>query len=492
MDTAKEEITSLGWLSKRVILLSLLALMTFCVTAGYCAEPSFAVGDAGTQKTAIQSANKTQPTPARQGDLGGAIVPKSAKPLTSQRDLKSRLNLLEDSFSKAATWNWEQAYSELIGLEALSEALSAERAKLKTKWALLQQLEVGKSVESLQADAAKQLEQIENGIVSGEGASAVDMSATIRLIMARCQGVTDAFSSTQRKFEGELNFLDQVQRLHAAALSILGAPDANNAARQILAKRIVQMNLAKGTPKDASSAEGDSRGQSLLGIQFYNGVNRPVSYEQSLALAKKSAASNDPLGAWLLARHNFLGLGISCNTPEASALMKTAFSRLSLAAQAGDPVAEYALGISFLEGMGTPASGENACDWLRKSASHGFSSAKVILAKLLEEGRLLPKDLREATNLYQEAANAGESQAMLRLANMLLSGVGAERNLPQAVVLLRQAAELGVASAMQKLAECYEKGAGVLTDPASAAAWYKKAIEAGDNASWEPLGWIYY
>ena len=115
-------------------------------------------------------------------------------------------------------------------------------------------------------------------------------------------------------------------------------------------------------------------------------------------------------------------------------------------AEAGDPAAQYALGVLYAQGEGVGQDYARAASWFRKAAKNGIVNAQD-LAGLYERGLVTPQDFVVAAYWYHNAA------------------------------------EQGVVPAMINSARLYERGEGVAASPVDAYAWYRAAARHGDAAA---------
>lgn len=139
-------------------------------------------------------------------------------------------------------------------------------------------------------------------------------------------------------------------------------------------------------------------------------------------------------------------------------------AHLVAVAKAGDPEAQYRLGVAY----------ENI---------HGgrFSLAEVAR-----------RDVIEAANWYSMAAAQGHVGARYRLGDLYEHGVGVEKNERQAARWYWAAASAGHAGAQKKMGDIYavHSGFGPRADKSDveAAKWYRLAADQGDDAAEFELG----
>ncbi|MGH9603047.1 MAG: tetratricopeptide repeat protein, partial [Terriglobales bacterium] len=80
---------------------------------------------------------------------------------------------------------------------------------------------------------------------------------------------------------------------------------------------------------------------------------------------------------------------------------------LLAAARAGNPHAQYMLGLMFLNGAGLGQDDQQAAVWIQKAAGQGLPQAQNDLAALYTEGRGLRRDLRQALFWLRRASDQG-------------------------------------------------------------------------------------
>lgn len=114
-------------------------------------------------------------------------------------------------------------------------------------------------------------------------------------------------------------------------------------------------------------------------------------------------------------------------------------SELRAKAEAGDALAQFYLGIRYLDGQGVVKDEVESAKWFRKAAEQGFARAQH---------------------------NLGVSYA---------SGQGVVKNEVEAVKWYRKAAEQGIAEAQFNLGVFYATGRGVAKDQVEAYAWFNLA-----------------
>lgn len=170
----------------------------------------------------------------------------------------------------------------------------------------------------------------------------------------------------------------------------------------------------------------------------------------------------------------------------------TALSEWQPIATAGDPHAEYNLGLLYARGQGVPQDYKQAVEWYQKAAEQGVAAAQYNLGVMYANGQGVAANPQEASKWFLKAAEQGVSDAANGLGRMYYEGEGAFRNYSEAEKWYRKAAEQGVASAAFNLGVMYDLGQGVPKDYAEAQKWYRKAADEGYAGAMANLGILYY
>lgn len=173
---------------------------------------------------------------------------------------------------------------------------------------------------------------------------------------------------------------------------------------------------------------------------------------------------------------------------------------LALAAEAGDPQAELALGRLYEDQASTTQArglldraaragnaeaqfrlaellrregrhDDWAATWYQHAASQHYKPAYYSLGRMLEEGRGLAKDEKLAESYYQLAADAEEPLAYYALARMKQ-----KHGWPvEGVYWYEKASEAGIPDAFYALGVCYQEGEGVQKDLNRAKDYYRRS-----------------
>ena len=166
------------------------------------------------------------------------------------------------------------------------------------------------------------------------------------------------------------------------------------------------------------------------------------------------------------------------NKPVTVAPSSDAAKTLNSAAAAGDSVAQFQLGLSYLEQGRT----DEGVSLIRKSANQNQPAAQYRLAKLYEIGEGVTQDSAMARQLTERAATNGNRIAMHDLALYYAEGRGGvDADLQAAAKWFEKAAERGVVDSQFNLGVLFESGQGLPKNVNDAFVWYSIAAAQGDQ-----------
>jgi TPR repeat protein len=161
----------------------------------------------------------------------------------------------------------------------------------------------------------------------------------------------------------------------------------------------------------------------------------------------------------------------------------TAYQEWRGPAEAGDPLAQYNLGVLYEAGQGMARNPAEAVKWYRLAADQGLASAQYNLGLAALLGRGLGQDDRAAAKWFESAGAQGVALAQYNLGVLYASGQGVTQDSGESVKWTALAAKQGVASAQYNLGVMYAGGWGVTQDKAAALHWYRLAADQGQAAA---------
>lgn len=154
---------------------------------------------------------------------------------------------------------------------------------------------------------------------------------------------------------------------------------------------------------------------------------------------------------------------------------------LRAAVAAGDPAADYEIGVRYAEGRGVPASLELAVPWFERAATKGLAPALYRVGSLYEKGQGVKKDLEKARQFYMAAAEKGNAKAIHNLAVLYAEGIDGKPDYRNASQWFRKAADRGIADSQYNLGILYARGIGVDQNLAESYKWFALAAQQGDQ-----------
>jgi TPR repeat protein len=156
---------------------------------------------------------------------------------------------------------------------------------------------------------------------------------------------------------------------------------------------------------------------------------------------------------------------------------KLARSMLEKAAAQGHAGAFYNLGIMAIDA--DIQDFKSAAAYFRKAADGGNMDGAYSLAVLYREGRGVPQDIKEAARWLRLAADDHIAAAEVELAIMTFNGEGVPKDEAAAAKLFLRAAVRNNPVAMNRLARLYASGRGVSKSPVEAVKWHLLARAVG-------------
>jgi TPR repeat protein len=193
-----------------------------------------------------------------------------------------------------------------------------------------------------------------------------------------------------------------------------------------------------------------------------------------------------------------------------------AYREWKAAAEAGQPEAQFDLGLLYAQGLGVQRDMTVAANWYRKAAEQGNAEAQFALGQMYSRGWGIPRDMADAIRWiqmanspdsegpptdwlavegygmpqdphmaaywYWQAADNGHPEAQFNLGLLYSSGKGVKRDAEQAARWISAAAAQGYASAQSALGERFAAGNGVNKDDKRAYFWLTLAFLRGDKS----------
>jgi TPR repeat protein len=167
------------------------------------------------------------------------------------------------------------------------------------------------------------------------------------------------------------------------------------------------------------------------------------------------------------------------------------FAETLAAGKAGDPRAQFNLGLYYMNGEGVAQDASAAVSWYVKSAVQGNAKAQNNLGICCATGNGTKLDPAQAITWWLKSAGQGNGNAACGLGRAYATGSGAPKDLVQSIFWYRRSAALGYPPAQLELAWAYTRGEGVTKDLTEAAKLYRLAAVGGNVIAQSTLGAAY-
>ncbi|MDJ0740559.1 MAG: tetratricopeptide repeat protein [Gammaproteobacteria bacterium] len=152
------------------------------------------------------------------------------------------------------------------------------------------------------------------------------------------------------------------------------------------------------------------------------------------------------------------------------------------AARAGNPEAQFRLGVMYGNGDGVGLDYVQALAWFEKAAEQNHENALITMAWMFANGAGVDADEERARELYLRAARLGSAKAQYVVGTMYrFAQYGVAKDVPAAVDWYLKAANQGMATAQFALGKMLMEGKGVMRDDAAALQWLSLAHVNGSK-----------
>jgi len=234
-----------------------------------------------------------------------------------------------------------------------------------------------------------------------------------------------------------------------------------------------------------AAAGGDPQAHTLIGRIHAEGLGVPQSEATAAKWYARAVELGDVEAAFALGVLYARGSpGLERNYAEAARLFEMAAAR-------EHALANYNLGLLFLNGQGRPENPHRAFAHIRFAAWRGVVAAQYDLGTLYATGTGVEANAFEAARWIEKAANAGHPEAEIEFATTLFKvdappgdATALEKQKAaekRGAALFRSAAEKGYPIAQNRLARCYAYGKGVEENTFEAVKWHLIAKAGGHD-----------
>lgn len=228
----------------------------------------------------------------------------------------------------------------------------------------------------------------------------------------------------------------------------------------------MNQNLTDRFEELLESNQSDPEIQYQIGLCYQNGQGVEQNGTQALQWLRRAADQGHEKAQALLASMQ------PSDGSRSGELTADTLPDWCLAAEQGDPEAQYQVGCYFLKHSDTQEDGEH---YLAMAVEQGHGKACLALGRrMLQRG-----EAEHAIPLLRNSADCGEAEGATLLGQCYLNGTGVAQDLQAAERYLTQGAEAGGGKAMLDLALRLAVGDGLPMSRGKAMGWVKRAENAG-------------
>jgi TPR repeat protein len=218
-----------------------------------------------------------------------------------------------------------------------------------------------------------------------------------------------------------------------------------------------------------AASAGDADAQFELGKRYYQGVGVQVNHEEAFKYYLMAAEQNHPAGL------RGLGEMFELESDESPEKLDMAIKLYHQAADLGDLIAEYNLGVFYQYGTGVEVNKKTSAMYLERAASKDHPSANLNLGLLYQEGVNGVPDYKKAMSYFNRAAELGNPKAEGCIAVLYQHGLGVDKNTEKAIELFTTCAERGLVHAQYNLSIILSEDDSKYKDIETAFYWLEKA-----------------
>ncbi|STX60173.1 enhanced entry protein EnhC [Legionella israelensis] len=193
----------------------------------------------------------------------------------------------------------------------------------------------------------------------------------------------------------------------------------------------------------ASAEQGNTLAQYQLGQLYQSGRLSQPDYAKALAWYEKASQKSPEA---------FVAMGFIYETVEDQYVK--AIQAYQKAAEEGNALGAYNLGLMYEYGKGTEVNNLQAKKYYQEAADKEMPSAMTQLAGLYFNGAGTQRDAQKALAWYKKAAALGDDKALYQLGLLSETGLATRLSYSDAIHYYQQAAEKGNEKAMIALQGC--------------------------------------
>ncbi len=211
--------------------------------------------------------------------------------------------------------------------------------------------------------------------------------------------------------------------------------------------------------------------------------------EQVVTLITEAQKADDADAGYYLGKLYQYGIGVPQDYKKAFAYYSGVAASTSTAIQDRDSInlANVALGIMYVKGLGIEENPETALEYFTKASENGSAKASYYIGQIYENGIGVDKDYEQAMEFYLKAADMDYAPALNQVGYLYYNGYGVDVDFASAVYYQKLAALQGYAIAQVNLGFLYENGYGVERNLETALAYYEMAADSGYEGAMEAV-----
>lgn len=194
---------------------------------------------------------------------------------------------------------------------------------------------------------------------------------------------------------------------------------------------------------EMAAAQKDPVALNNLGSLYFNGIGTKVDYRKAASLFAQAAQLGSDDAAVNLA---FIYL----SGDSFSQYAETAVKLFEQSAKAGNNTAKFMWGYANYRGFETPQNYYKAVEFIRQAAAAKLDEAQYIMGLMYLKGQGISQNYGNAVRYLRSAAAQGNLDALMLLAQILAEGKIYPKNLPQAYIMYNVAAVYAVDGAALK------------------------------------------
>ncbi len=226
-----------------------------------------------------------------------------------------------------------------------------------------------------------------------------------------------------------------------------------------------------------------SKCETIADDYFYGRGGLPQSYACAFAWYKEAIEYGNERAAtnigWMYGTGTYLDKD-----------QEQAIRYYTMAAKAGEPVAQKNLAVEYIRGRDENRNVEGF-KWARRSAEQGYSTGQYHLGRCYEFGIGTEVDYGKAMEWYRKASDNGDRDSEYHISVLYEYGEGVEADPVKAFAWCMMSALHGSSGAQCRLGMMYKEGIGVDPSLPEAVRWLRKSVDAGNNVAMHDLADIY-